>query len=90
MLGACHGSGLVIEVGYVSCYECLGEEGRVERRVGARTGDYVCQGAERGFDLGDLGGIVLDEGFITGEPLSRQSDVGGRDARVEARGEGGF
>ena len=78
------------EVRVVGCEE--GEEGLkgfgCQGRVGeAGAGEEVGEGAEGGFEGGDLGGVVADEVLVGGEPLRWNGGIGGGDA--EAGGEGG-
>lgn len=78
------------EVGVVGGEE---GEGRVEgfrgegRGGGAGAGEEVGEGAEAGFERGDLGGVVADEGLVGREPVGWEGGVGGWE--VEAGGEGG-
>lgn len=65
--------------------EGFGGQGRVMEAAG----DYVGEGAEGGFYLGDLGGVGADEGGVGGEPLGRELEVRSWNVGLEARGEGG-
>ncbi len=73
------------EVRVVGCEE--GEEGLegfgCQGRVGeAGAGEEVGEGAEGGFEGGDLGRVVADEGLVGGEPLRWDGGIGGGDAEA--------
>lgn len=63
----------------------FGRDGGVVGEAGA--GEEVGEGAEGGFEGGDLGCVVADEGLVGRQPLSREGGVGGGD--TEAGGERG-
>ena len=52
----------------------------------AGAGEEVGEGGEGGFEGGDLGGIVADEGLVCGEPLGWESGVGRGDAKAGGEG----